>query len=170
MITLITTLWASKLGKWLIEVVLILALFFGYSAYEHHQGASDELAKLKNSSTALIARANDNIAHETAAHAADVKANQEKTDAALQVATAANNALVDSVQRFDAYRRLHPDVPRTGGGPSATSPGECGAVSCGELASQLAKVGDELAASQGALVATLEGCQRDRDSLTGLPK
>ena len=170
MITLITSLWGSTLGKWAIEIALAVALIFGVHAYLIHEGKVEELDKLKASSAALITKATADIAKETAAHAADVKANQEKLDAALATATVTNNALADSVRGFDAYRRQHPDVPRPAGGPVAASGGECGDTSCGDLASRLAKVGDELAASQGQLVATLQSCERDRDSLTGLPK
>ena len=170
MIALIEKMFGISIPAWIIEAVLIASLATGAYLWIEHRGASEELSKLKTSSAALIVKANADIAKETAAHAADVKANQEKLDAALATATIANNALADSVRGFDAYRRQHPDVPRPAGGPVATSGGECGDTSCGDLASRLAKVGDELAASQGQLVATLQSCERDRDSLTGLPK
>lgn len=170
MITLIATMWGSKLGKWFIEIALVLVLIFGIRAYLLHEGSSGELDKLKVSSAALIIKAEQNIQTETAAHAADVKANQEKTNAALAANATLQSQLTQRVRDFDAYRAGHPDVPRAGGGPVATSTGECGAQSCGDLASRLATVGNELAATQGALVATLQSCQRDRDSLTGLPK
>lgn len=170
MITLIATMWGSKVGKVLIEIVLIIAMLFGIRAYLEHEGAAAELGKLQTSSVALVAKANDDIVKETAAHVAEVKSNQEKTNAALAANTALQSSLDQRVRDFDAYRRSHPDVSHTAGGSVTAVSGECGVESCGDLASRLAKAGDELADSQGALVATLQSCQRDRDALTGLPK
>lgn len=170
MIALIESIFGSKAGRFIAEMLLILALVGAVILHYEHVGAADELGKLKTSSTALIAKATKDIQAQTAAHAADVKANQEKTDAALAANTALQSDLDQRVRDFDAYRRAHPDVPSTTGGPVAASGGECGTQDCGSLASQLAKAGNELATSAGALDATLASCQRDRDSLTGLPK
>jgi hypothetical protein len=170
MIALIESVFGIKIPAWIIEIVLIAALSLGAVLYFEHKGATEELGKLKTSSAALIVKASKDIAVETAAHAADVKANQEKTDAALAQVTATNNLLAERVRDFDAYRRSHPDVPRAGGNTVATQPGECGASSCGDLAVRLAERGNELAGSLGAVVASLQSCQRDRDSLTGLPR
>lgn len=170
MITLIETIFGSKVGRFIAELLLVLALVGAAVLHFEHKGATEELGKLKTSSVALVAKANAEIAKETTAHAADVKANQEKTDAALVANTALSAQLDSRVRDFDAYRRLHPDVPRAGGVTAATSAGECGATSCGDLVVRLAERGNELADSQGRLVASLQSCQRDRDSLTGLPE
>jgi hypothetical protein len=169
MISIIEGIFGSKVGRIVAEIVLVLALIAAVVLHFEHKGAREELAKLQKSSAALVAKADADIAKETAAHVADVKANQEKTDAALAANTALQSALDQRVRDFDAYRRAHPDVPRSASGPGPASGGECGATSCGDLASQLAKAGDELAGSAGALSATLQSCQRDRDSLTGEP-
>ena len=151
-----------------IELVAIAglgaAVYFGLE----HRGKVEELAKLKASSAALVAKANAEIAKTNSAHAAEVAANQEK----LNAATAANNALADQldqrVRDFDAYRRAHPAVASAPGVPGPARSGECGAYECGDLAVRLASTGDELARSNGLLVASLQACQQDRDSLTGL--
>ena len=170
MITLIESIFGSTAGRVIAEIVLILALMCAVVLHYEHKGAKEELGKLQKSSSALIAKAQKEIAVETAAHAADVKANQEKLDAALAQVTATNDLLAQRVQDFDAYRRAHPNVPRSGGVTPATGDGSCGAQSCGDLAVQLAERGNDLADSLGQAVAALQSCERDRDSLTGLPK
>lgn len=170
MIALLETLLGSKVGRWIAEALVIGLLLTAAILHFEHKGATEELGKLQTSSTKLIKQANADIVKETAAHAADVKANQEKADAALTANTALALDRDQRVRDFDAYRRAHPDVPRAGSEPAVAGAGECGATSCGDLASRLAKAGNELADSQGQLIATLQSCQRDRDSLTGLPK
>lgn len=170
MITLIESIFGSKVGRFIAELVLVLALAAAVILHYEHKGATEELGKLTTSSAALVAKANKDIAQETAAHVADVKANQEKTNAAIAANTALSAQLDSRVRDFDAYRRAHPDVPRSSGGPSAAQPGSCGATSCGDLAVQLAERGNDLARSDGELAASLQSCQRDRDSLTGLPE
>lgn len=170
MITIIEAILGSKLGRIVAEILAVVLLIGSYTLYVKHEGASAELAKLKASSTTLIAKAQKDIQDETAAHTADVKANGEKTNAVLAANANLQSQLAERVRDFDAYRKAHPGVPRPVSGPVTASGGECGATSCGDLASQLAKVGDQLAASNGALSAELQSCQRDRDSLTGLPR
>lgn len=155
---------------WLVEGTAIVALCTSGVLYLEHRGAAKDLAKLQKSSTALIAKANATIATETAQHERDNAANLEKLTSANAAYAALDNALAERLREFDAYRRAHPSVARSGGGPVATSAGECGALSCGDLASQLAKAGNELAGAAGRLSAALEACQRDRDSLTGAPR
>lgn len=170
MITIIEAILGSKFGRIVAEILAVVLLGSFLVLHFEHKGATEELAKLKVSSTVLIAKARKDIQDETAAHAADVKANQEKTNAALAANTLTQRALTQRVHDFDAYRASHPDVSRPTGGSSTASAGECGATSCGDLASGLAKTGNELADSNGQLSAALQSCQRDRDSLTGLPR
>lgn len=154
---------------WVVELVAIVALAGGAVLYFEHRGAAHELVKLQTSSAKLVAKANTDIVDETTQHVAADKANQEKLNAALTTNTALQSQLADSVRGFDAYRRAHPDVARPSGGPVAAVSGECGARSCGDLAQELAGRGNELANAVGQLDATLSACQRDRDSLNGLP-
>jgi hypothetical protein len=170
MITIIESIFGSKLGRFIAEVLAAVALVAIFVLHYEHKGATEELGKLQQSSAALIAKANEDIAKETAAHAADVKANQEKIDEALAANSALGTTLAQRVRDFNAYRAAHPDVPRPSGVSGATGEGSCGATSCGDIAGRLAEAGNELAASVGELTATLQGCQRDRDSLTGLPR
>lgn len=170
MITILEGFLGSKVGRIIAEILLVLVLFFGYRAHVQHEAANQALAKLQTSSSQLVAKKNAEIVAEISAHAADVKANQEKTDATLTAVTLLAADRDSRVRDFNAYRRLHADVPRSSSGPAAALEGECGAQSCGDLASRLAAAGNDLAASAGALSAELESCQRDRDSLTGLPK
>jgi len=167
MLTLIETIFGSKIGRIIGEVLLILALLAAAVLYLEHRGATRELAKLHESSTKLIATANANIAKETAQHNADNAANQEKLNATLSASHALGDALDRSVRNFNAYRSNHPDVPYPASGPGAASGGECGFVSCGNVAGVLAERGDDLARANGELAATLQACQRDRDSLKG---
>lgn len=170
MIAILEAILGSKTGRIVAEILAGAAIVTIFALHFEHKGATTELAKLQVSSTKLIAQAQKDIQAETAKHAADVKANQEKTNAALAANAALQSSLSQRVRDFDAYRRAHPDVPRPAGGFSAAQPGECGASSCGDLAVQLATAGDELAGSSGKLAVALQSCQRDRDSLTGLPK
>lgn len=170
MIALLETFFGSKVGRYIAEIVLVLALVGTAVLHYEHKGAAEELGKLKSSSVALVAKAQKDITRETAAHAADVKANQEKTDAALTANIVLQSELTQRVRDFDAYRAKHPDLPRTASGSSPTGSGECGVAGCGDVAVQLAERGNDLADSLGQTVAALQSCQRDRDSLTGLPK
>lgn len=170
MIAIIEGIFGSKVGRFLAELVLVLILITAVILHFKHEGAKEIIAKLQTSSAQLVAKANTDIAREVSQHQADVKANQEKTDAALAANTALQSDLDQRVRDFDAYRRAHPNVPRAASGSVAALGGECGALSCGDLASALAAAGNELADSQGQLTASLQSCQRDRDSLTGLPK
>ena len=170
MITIIESIFGSKLGRVLAEVLAALALIAVLVLHYEHKGASQALAKLETSSAQLVVKAQAEIAKEAASHQADVKANQEKTDAALAQVATTNNALSNSVRDFDAYRRAHPDVSRPRGGLNATPGGNASTVDYGAIAVQLAEVGNELARSAGDLAASLQSCQRDRDSLTGLPR
>jgi hypothetical protein len=162
-------LFGLAIPAWVYEVLIGIVATVGVILFLEHRGATHELDKLKVSSAHLIAKANTDIQNETNAHNADVKANQGKIDAALAANATLTADLARSVSLFDAYRRAHPDVARPTGGSGPAVSGECGARSCGDLASELAVRGNELAGSVGALSATLQGCQRDRDSLTGLP-
>jgi hypothetical protein len=170
MIAIIEAVFGSKVGRVLAEIAFVALLIGAAVLHFEHKGAEGEITRLQKSSNALIDSAKNEIASINERHAAAVKANQEKTDAALAQVTTTNALLADSVRRFDAYRRAHPDVASAPGKPAPAAGGECGTQSCGDLASRLAQAGNELANSQGQLVATLESCQRDRDSLTGLPK
>lgn len=170
MISIIESIFGSKVGRVIAEILVVLLLIFVYTMHLEHVGAKDELAKIQKSSAALIASARADITKETSAHAADIQANTEKTNAALAANTHLRGELDQRVRDFDAYRRAHPDVPRTGGGPLAAGAGECGTQDCGDLAVQLAERGNELAGSLGELTASLQSCERDRDSLTGLPR
>ena len=153
---------------WAVEIVAVVALLGSGALYFEHKGKEIEIDYLKAESQELIKSAEGQIKSINERHAAEVAANQEK----LNAATAANNALADQldqrVRDFDAYRRAHPAVASTPGVAGPARSGECGAFDCGELAVRLASTGDELARSNGLLVASLQSCQRDRDSLTGL--
>lgn len=170
MITIIESIFGSTAGRVIAEILAAVLLITALVLHFEHKGATEELGKLKASSTQLIAKANKDIQDEIVAHAADVQANQGKTNAALAANTATQLALTQRVRDFNAYRASHPDISRANGGTAATLPGECGATSCGDIAGQLAKAGDELAGSLGQVTASLQSCQRDRDSLTGLPE
>lgn len=169
MIMLIETIFGSKIGRTIAEALMIVVLVGMASLYLEHRGALGELAKLQKSSTELLAKAQKDIQTETAKHAADVKANEEKTNAVLAANAALGGALDQRVRDFDAYRASHPDVPRSAGGPDAAGGGECGLISCGELASRALQDANRLARSSADLSAALQSCQRDRDSLTGMP-
>jgi hypothetical protein len=170
MITLIEMILGSKVGRVIAEILIVLALLAAATLYLEHRGATQELAKLKDSSTKLLAKANKAIATETTQHAADNAENQEKFDAALKVNAQLSDTLDQRVREFDAYRASHPDVARPAGGSGPAEPGECGSHSCGDLAVLLANTGDELARVNGELSAALQACQRDRDSIVGWPK
>ncbi|HEV2178360.1 MAG TPA: hypothetical protein VGU20_31180 [Stellaceae bacterium] len=169
MIALIEGLFGIKVPAWLIEAVLAFLLIAGAALYLEHRGAREELAKLQESSTKLLDQAKKDIQTQTDRHTADVKANEGKTDAAIAAANALSDALDQRVRDFDAYRASHPDVPRSSGEPGAAGGGECGLVSCGELAGRALQDGNRLARSVVDLSAELQSCQRDRDSLNGLP-
>lgn len=158
------------LPAWVVELVAVLALAGGVVLYLEHRGASDELSKLKQSSAQLVAKRNKQIDDEIKAHTKDNTVNQEKLKNANDAVDGLTAELAQRVSDFDSYRRSHPDVPRPQGRPVTTVNGECGAVSCGDLASQLAKAGNELAGAAGRAGNALEACQRDRDSLTGAPR
>lgn len=170
MISLIESALGISVPKWVVEAVLIGLLALSAVLYLEHRGATHELAKLQRSSAALIAKADAQITAETTKHNADVAANQEKLDAALAANSYLQSRLAQRVRDFDAYRRAHPDLPRPSPAPAARTGGDAGAVDFGALAEGLAQRGDELADAVGQLRAALQGCERDRDSLTGLPE
>lgn len=153
---------------------VVLAAIGAWMAYERFhlidEGEARQLAKMKVSSDKLLATAQANIVKETEAHAADVAANQVKLDEQLKANSVLSDALNKRVRDFDAYRRQHPALAGSPGGPSSASPGECGAISCGDLASQSLQDSDELARSVGELRAVLQSAQRERDSLIGIQK
>ncbi|MDE2097029.1 MAG: hypothetical protein KGL39_07270 [Patescibacteria group bacterium] len=159
----------AKIVEVVAVVLIAVSTYAAFALHFEHKGALGELAKLQKSSTELLAKAQRDIQTETAKHAADVKANKETTDAAIAAANALSDALDQRVRDFDAYRASHPDVPRSAGGPDAAGGGECGLISCGELASQALQDANRLARSSADLSAALQSCQRDRDSLTGMP-
>lgn len=154
---------------WVVEGVAILALLGTSILYFEHKGATHELAKLQVSSTELIKQANDHIADLTKTHVADVAANMERRNADLKLVGILSDDLDQRVRDFDAYRRKHPDVARAPGGQQPAGGGECGNRPCSDIIVQLAGRGDELARSNGELAATLQSCQRERDSLVGKP-
>ena len=168
--SLVTWLTGISVPTWVMELAVGLALLGGGILYFEHRGAREELGKLQVSSAALVAKAEKTIRAETEKHAADNAANLEKLDAANRDNAALGSALDQRVRDFDAYRRAHPDVPRPAGGPAAPVGGECGAQSCSDLAVQLAERGNDLARSVADLTAALQAAERDRDSLTGLPR
>lgn len=166
----VLSLLGLKVPAWVYEVVagiLIAALIAGYL---EHRGALGEIAKLQKSSVKVQQDAQKEIDRNNTDHAKEVTANEAKTKAAVDAANHLGDALDNSVRQFDAYRRAHPAVASPPGGSAAAGLGECGAQSCSDLAVQLAERGDELARSNGELAAALQGAQRERDALTGLPK
>lgn len=169
MITLIESVLGVSVPRWVIELVLAVLLVGSAALYLEHRGAQHELAKLQRSSAALVAKAEKQITRDASDYAAAQKANQEMLDAA-QAAYAREHAdLDDSVRKYDAYRKAHPDVARTPRQPGAASGGECGARDCGAVVEELAVRGNELAGSLGGLASGLQACERDRDALTGKP-
>lgn len=169
MIALIESLFGINVPRWVIEAVLVALVLGGAVLYLEHRGAQHELAKLQVSSARVLKQAKDQINAATASYAAAQLTNQEKLHAATAANAALESELTQRVRDFAAYRRAHPDVARSNGAAVATSSGECGARSCGDLAQELAERGTELAGSAGQAAAALESCQRDRDSLTGKP-
>ena len=170
MTSLIAKLFGLTIPTWVIELVALLALSATGVLYLEHRGATHELQKLEVSSAKLLTSTKQQIAAEVKAHAADVAANQEKLNEALDSNAALQSQLDQRVRDFDAYRRAHAPVARAPSQPAAAASGECGAQSCGDLAERLAERGNELATSIGELRAGLQACERDRDSLTGLPE
>lgn len=169
MITLIESVLGISVPRWVIELVLAALVLGGATLYLEHRGAARELAKLQVSSARVIAQAKDQINADTASYAAAQSVNQGKLNAALKSNSDLNAALAQRVRDFAAYRASHPDVARSNGATVATSSGECGARSCGDLAQELAERGTELAGAAGQAAAALGSCQRDRDALTGKP-
>lgn len=170
MITLIEMIFGSKIGRILAEIALGLLLLSCTVLYLEHRGAAKVMAKLEKSSDQVKQDAKDEIDRNNRNHAAEVKTNVDTTKAAVGAANALSAALDLSVRNFDAYRRAHPAVASAGGGSAATGLGECGAQSCGDLASAALQDGDQLTGSNAELSGVLQGCQRERDALTGLPK
>jgi hypothetical protein len=170
MITLIEAIFGSKVGRTIAEALLVILIVGAAMLYLEHRGAEREVVKLQKSSATLIAKSNADIAKTNADHAAENTANQEKLHAAVTASNTLSDALDNRVRDFDAYRRAHPAMASPVGGSIAASAGECGARSCGDIAAELAVRGDDLARNSGVLSASLQACQRDRDSLTGLPK
>lgn len=152
----------------------LLTVISGWLLYERahliDEGKAKELVLLKTSSDTLKAKVAQVIAETTATHEAEAKANQEKLDATLKANAAISDALDQRLRDFNAYRRSHPNVASPPSGTPVTGAGECGTRPCGDVVADLAVRGDGLARSVGELTSTLQACQRDRDSLTGLPK
>jgi hypothetical protein len=169
-VSLLKLIGLGGVPAWVVEAIAIVALSGTVSLYLMHRGAARELAKLHTSSVKLQDKANKDIAQETAAHAADNAANQETLNATLKDYGVLSDTLDQRVRDFDAYRRSHPDVARPAGGSVPAGSGECGTEPCADLAVRLAERGDDLARSVGELAPALQACQRDRDSLNGLPK
>lgn len=169
MISLIESLFGISVPKWVIEAVLVALVLGGAVLYLEHRGAARELATLQRSSAKVLAQAHDQITKDAQDYAAAQKANQELNNAAIESVASLQSQLDQRVRDFAAYRRAHPDVAGTAREPGATSAGECGARSCGDIAQELAERGTELAGSAGQAAAALGSCQRDRDSLTGKP-
>lgn len=174
--SLITKLLGISLPAWVVEVVAVLAIGgAGLGWFAHHERGI-ELAKLEKSSEKVKAEAAKQIADNTAAHAAADQQNQEKLDAAhkdVDTASAQRNAVATA---FAQWVRQHPGsgangaVARPAGQPATANDGECGSRRCADLALELVRDGDNLARDLGLVSADLQACQRDRDSLTGLPK
>lgn len=157
-------------GKDLLYGGLIVALLIGFGVFVHHEralGAAHEVATLQASSAKLNAAADAKVAALTAAHNQENEENATVREAQLRAGVALSAQLGSVRNSFDAYRRSHPDVAGPAGGPAAAGGGECGATSCGDLASQLLQAGSDLARSNADLSAVLQSAQRDRDSLTG---
>jgi hypothetical protein len=169
-VSIIAKLFGISVPAWVIELVAVLALLGSAVLYLEHRGAVGELSKLQRSSVALVAKAQAAIVTEAKQYAADSATTQEKLNEALASNSDLQSQLAQRVRDFDAYRRQHANVSRPAGPTVAAGSGECGTESCGALASRLATVGDELAASVGELSASLYACERDRDALTGLPR
>lgn len=148
----------------------LLAAICIWLLWHDHKIIAAHDAQLVATGAAIKAHAEKRIADLTLQHAAEVAANQGKLDEALKTNGALSDSLDQRVRDFEAYRRSHPSVAGSSSGSSAAVSGECGALSCGELASRALQDSEQLARSVGELSAVLPGCQRDRDSLTGLPK
>lgn len=152
------------------EIIVLVLVAFSVAAYLEHRGAEHELASLTKSSTALKAEAKKEIDKLTTKHAAADAANQEKIREANKRVADTTNARDRVVRDFDAYRRTHPDVESPSGKPEAARSRECGTEDCGTIVVRLAERANNLAHSLGEVSDSLQGCQRDRDFLTGLPK
>lgn len=168
--SILAKLFGISVPTWAVEIVAVLALVGGALGWFAHHERGVEIAKLQKSSAALVAKANKTVAAETAQHTASDHANQEKLNAAIAASNVLGSALAQRVRDFDAYRKSHPGLPRPAGNSVAAPDRESSAVDFGAIALELAERGNELADSVGQLRASLQACQRDRDSLTGLPR
>lgn len=165
---------ASLTAK-IVEVVAVLAITTGaITGFAVHERGI-EVAKLHKSGTELEAKVEKANAATTSAYQAGVNSNQGKLDEAhhdVETVTAQRDAVASA---FALWVRQHPGsspnagVARPGSQPEAAGNGECGYLSCADLAIQLVQDGDNLARDLGLVTADLQSCQRDRDSLTGLP-
>lgn len=164
------TLLESFLPKWLIEVLVIGLLVVVAVLYLEHKGASAELGKLKISSAALVQKAQAQNVETAKQYQAASAANQEKVDEAQVHVASVQSQLDGSVRQYDTYRRAHRAVASPASSGVAAQSGECGVEDCGAVVERLAVRGNELAGSVGGLSAELQGCQRDRDALTGEPR
>lgn len=148
----------------------LLASIVGWLLWHDHKLIASHDAELRATGAAVQAQAEKQIADLTVQHAATNAANQGKLDEALKTNAALGDTLDQRVRDFETYRRSHPNVARSAGGSEPAGQGECGAESCGSLASRALQDSDDLARSVGELCALLRTGQADRDSLTGLPK
>lgn len=159
-----------------VEITAVLAIAGGAVGWFAHHERGVELAKLKKSGTELEAKVEKANAATTAAYQAGVQSNQEKVDAAHNDVAKASAERDAVAAAFTQWVRQHPSsnansgVARPGGQPAPAGNGECGSRSCAELAIQLVQDGDNLARDLGLVTTDLYACQRDRDSLTGLPR
>lgn len=163
-------MFATLEAKVIAGVALLLILGVGFTAYtfyERHKGAATELVKLKSSSDALLKTANAKIAILTADHAKQVAAiigvidNERKANAAQSASDS------DRLREYDAYRRQHPAVASTGGGPKDQGSGDGVAIGDDAILSSLEQVAGKLADSARTGETALNACMAERDGLTG---
>lgn len=174
--SLLAKLFGLNLPAWVVEVAAAAAIAATALLWFAHHERGIELAKLQKSGRELEAKVEKANAATTAAYEAGSKSNQEKLDAAHHDVDAVSSQRDAVASAFALWVRQHPGsnpdpgVARPPGQPAAAGNGECGPRSCADLAVQLVQDGDNLARDLGLVTADLYACQRDRDSLTGLPR
>src|ERR1700675_4685145 len=154
---------------WIYGAIIAGLIAFGF--YEvHHlkaEGAAHEVAALKESSDKLIAQETAHVALVAKTYAAQAAKTTETLDEQTQATAAAQSDAAQRLRNYDAYRRSHPDVARTG--QPATDAAVSGAGEVVQRFSRMEQVALQLIGAAANSRDALTSFMTDRVVMTGKP-
>ena len=157
------------LKDWIYGAIIVALITF-YNVHVHNletQAAAHEVAALKISSDKLQQAAAKQVTQTAADYAASLSTIKGNLDEQVKVAATQHDSDAQRLRDYDAYRRQHPALGSTAGGPGSPASGAGSTISVDDVLGSMEQAGLSLATAVRLDSSALAACMADRDALTG---